>query len=546
MTGADESQELTARRWLLAFVALTVFSAAASNGAYHDDDLKHYLFARWVRYDASYLAHVWGRPGFTLLYALPAQAGWWACRLLSVGLSAVTAWATFRAAQRLGLARAAAAVPLVYAQPLFLHLAFTTLTETPTAAYLALATWARLAGRTTIAAALFSLTLITRHEAIVLLPVWAWALWQARARWPAWALLLWAPAAYNAATWLACGYLPGDIFARPGETTQYGQGTPLTFFVRFVVMAGPVVTGLAVVGATRLWRMRQARPLIAGLALYIAAQTSLYMMQAYASGGYARFLVPLAPWVAIAALAGLNSVRVPFPRAPSALCATAVPTVDARSDTADTAAARRLWLAVVAGFWVLAELEQAFNPIHAIAPYFWAFRFASVLFVAGVACGLWQGARPVCLAVVVLALVGPTARAAWPHRLRPRERVIAESVERLRANGLADRPLHSTSDWTYYFADRWYPARQPLYAQLGTAAPGSLFVWERRYAPSPDFNLQLKDVHADPRWREILRSPPDASGESFVHVFERLPTIPSSFPSRPVNASFPPAGRRLE
>jgi len=106
---------------------------------------------------------------------LPAQFGWWACRLSSVGLSGLAAWATFRVAQGLGLRRAHWAVPLVYAQPLFLHLSTTTLTETPTAAYLALATWALLAGRRCLSAATFSLALVTRHEAIVLLPVWAWA-----------------------------------------------------------------------------------------------------------------------------------------------------------------------------------------------------------------------------------------------------------------------------------------------------------------------------------------------------------------------------------
>jgi hypothetical protein len=70
-----------------------------------------------------------------------------------------------------------------------------------------------------------------------------------------------------------------------------------------------------------------------------------------------------------------------------------------------------------------------------------------------------------------------------------------------------------------------------LYEQLETAAPGSLLVWERRYGPTPDFNLQLDTLSADPRWREIHRSPADVSGDSFVHVFERVPVARSSRPA---------------
>src|SRR5512136_252393 len=100
-SGRPDAEHRAARLWLVAFIVATAAVALASNGAYHDDDLKHFLFARWVRFDPQYLAHVWGRPGFTLLYALPAQLGWPTCRLLSVVLSGVAAWATFRAAGRL-------------------------------------------------------------------------------------------------------------------------------------------------------------------------------------------------------------------------------------------------------------------------------------------------------------------------------------------------------------------------------------------------------------------------------------------------------------
>jgi hypothetical protein len=78
------------------------------------------------------------------------------------------------------------------------------------------------------------------------------------------------------------------------------------------------------------------------------------------------------------------------------------------------------------------------------------------------------------------------------------------------------------NDWAYYFADRWYAAcRPPFHRQLGAARPGTIFLWEARYAPSPDANIQLEPLLGDRRWREIHAGPADATRRPFVRVFER-------------------------
>ena len=57
-------------RWLAltlgAFFLLTAALGLASRGVYQDDDLAHFLFARWAGWFPSYLLHVWGRPGLTI------------------------------------------------------------------------------------------------------------------------------------------------------------------------------------------------------------------------------------------------------------------------------------------------------------------------------------------------------------------------------------------------------------------------------------------------------------------------------------------------
>ena len=57
-------------------LGLSVWMGLRSDGVYHDDDLTHLQMARWAWQYPRYLLHDWGRPGFTVLYASPASAGW--------------------------------------------------------------------------------------------------------------------------------------------------------------------------------------------------------------------------------------------------------------------------------------------------------------------------------------------------------------------------------------------------------------------------------------------------------------------------------------
>ena len=154
------------------------FGLISPEGIYHYDDLTHYLFAKWAWKWPAYLLHSWGRPGFTVLYFLPAELGWWACRVLSAVLTAISALLAFFVARRLGLRHAWAAVLLAYAQPLFFQLSQTTLTETALAFYLMLAVFLAQRGRWALSAAVLSIGLVTRHEAAVFVPLWAWFAWR--------------------------------------------------------------------------------------------------------------------------------------------------------------------------------------------------------------------------------------------------------------------------------------------------------------------------------------------------------------------------------
>ncbi|MEE8386203.1 MAG: phospholipid carrier-dependent glycosyltransferase [Dehalococcoidia bacterium] len=282
-----------------------VFGLLSSEGILHFDDLTHYLYANWAWQWPEYLLDEWGRPGFTALYFLPARFGWAACRGLSALLTAGSAWLAFRIAQRMGLRHAWAAVLLCYAQPLFFQLSQTTLTETPLAFYLTAGVYLAQRGRWSFSAALLSLGFVTRHEAIIFLPVWVFFAWREGVKpWRLWPIL-WAPLVVNALAPLA-GLQPAIYrLLEPEPSGQYGHGGWLTFFCRSMEAWGPGVMVLAMVGLAAAWRKeRGGRLVVTCVVTYFSVQTVIRALGLFDSGGYARFLVAVSPLVAVTALAG--------------------------------------------------------------------------------------------------------------------------------------------------------------------------------------------------------------------------------------------------
>ncbi|MCK4342082.1 MAG: hypothetical protein KAY37_10210, partial [Phycisphaerae bacterium] len=292
-------------RWALGFtllgLAVSICLGVLSEGVYHDDDLTHLQMARWSWDYPRYLLHDWGRPGFTVPYALPALLGWPAARVFSGLLTALTAWLAYRIAVRLRV-RCAALVPLLlWLQPLTFTLSYTTLTETPLALYFTLAGWLYLRGNYPWSAAVISLCVVTRQEAGVFLILWLTALCYQRQSVRVWIWIVWAPVLHY---FLCLAFMPDTPLQRllePIPTEEYGSGTWLTMCARWAEAAGlgPCLLGIA--GLPVLLRRPGGRLWIgAGLA-YFAAHVVIYRLGLFASGGYARFLVPLGPVVAVAA-----------------------------------------------------------------------------------------------------------------------------------------------------------------------------------------------------------------------------------------------------
>jgi hypothetical protein len=503
----------------IGFALSILFALHDPEGIVQFDDLTHYLYARWAWTWPAYLLDDWGRPGFTALYFLPAGLSWAACRILSAALSAAAALAAYEIARTLGLRRAWLVIPLVYLQPLFFQLSQTTLTETPTAFYLAFAVMFALHSRWTASAAFLSPIFVTRHEAIIFLPLWLFFAWRERATlWRLWPIL-WAPLAVNLLAPLAGLDPPVARLFEPTPSTQYGRGGWLTFFCRSLEAWGPGITILAVTGFLATARRRGGVLVVVCIALYFAAQTVIRALGLYDSGGYARFLVPISPLVGVAALAGWEQLWSPDKTRSrrSALIAANVMVL--------------LWLAMERQLVLyrthkdlLAELPELHQAVAVVR---------------------WSAAALALLAIIVLALSSGRSIRRWPraimpsalaaliflavyalcHPLRkpPEAVLIANARAALAAGGIGDRPIISANVWLDYATGRDLPPNRPTVRdQIEHAPLGTLFAWERQFAGSPAHGLELSEFLNSPSFRLVHQTPPRAyQKDPYLTIFEK-------------------------
>ncbi|HVP10850.1 MAG TPA: hypothetical protein VMV94_06625, partial [Phycisphaerae bacterium] len=428
---------------------LTVVLGLLSDGVYHDDDLTHFLMARWARWCPEYLLHMWGRPGLTIPLASvawigSAAIGWHLARLLSAIVTAVTALLAARLATRLGVRSTWLVVLACYVQPLNTVLGATTLTENFTAFYLVAAVGLLEAGWAAPGSLVFSMALLTRHEAVVFLPIWCVAVLLRQAPAKRKILALFAavsgPVAYNLSFRLILEDWPVRVMFQPQGSSQYLPTNLLAYVPHALEAVPPALAGLAVVGAIVL--LRQGRALVPAITgVYLVTHVAVKAIGVYASGGYARFMVAVAPFVAILAVAGLQEmVRQVRRRLP----------------------VRWGWI-VLGAVWVIGlaglEIERRAGRIELYScGLVWVLRGAAaavvvftLLSAAMIGRGGWL--RRTAVALLAIACAIQWAVLVRPMHLRAEQRQIQDVVVWLREQGLDERPLFTTHPWAPYFLD---------------------------------------------------------------------------------------------
>jgi hypothetical protein len=516
-TDAEQRRDVRIAAILVATgtVLTSVFALISPEGVHHFDDLTHYLYSEWSWQWPAYLLDDWGRPGCTALYFLPAALGWPACRLLSALLSGASAWLAFRIAQRMGLRHAWLVAPLCYVQPLFFGLAQTTLTETPLMFYWTLAAYLAQRGRWSWSALFVSIGCVTRHEAVLAVPIWLFVAWRQQAPllrlWP----IVVAPLLVNGLAPLADIKPQWRRLLETEASGQYGRGGWLTFFARSMEAWGLGVALLAISGWPRLYRLRWGLLPALLIAVYFAAQTAIRALGLFDSGGYARFLVPISPFVAISALVGwqwLNDASAET-RLRATLCVSGVMLLLYLSFLHQMLLFEERG-ALVVEVPLLHEAKIAINACTAVLVMPAAVMFArggSLDLSGRLARWLSRYSRAAVVAVIVL-----TAAATWRPLPVPEEATMVDEMRSwLDEAGLSDRPVIASHVWVNYKFGLATPQDVPPTAErVEDAGPGTLIIWDQQFADTPDHGLDLGTMLSSGAYRELHKSRPKRFSEA--------------------------------
>lgn len=517
----DERPEL-ALLFTLIGAACSFAFALRSDGVYHDDDLTHFHIAAWAWADPRHLLSIWGRPGCTLFYFPAAAFGWTAARLFSVVAATLTAGFTFAIAARMRIRAAWLAPAFYWLGPLAFTLSFSTVTETAMAFYLAAAMLLFLRGNHAWSAAVLSLCFVTRYESVVLAPLWLVAMGRRNRPIREIAGLAWAPLAHNLIGRLFLDSWPFETFLHPRPTSYYGQAGWLQMPAQLSLSSGAALSILAAAGLGTLRKCRGGTLWIAAAALYLATHAVIYRFGLFASGGYARFLAPIQPVVAVAAAASVSNLMT-FIRNER-------PARD-RKHFGDATNANPLAGPLVAAlaaqvfFW---QAVDSINPAWLWSGMKWPL---TIVLLACVVASLVRFRSPalriapaLAPALLLVLALGQSWSEARPLMQNEDQHAVREAVDWLRTSEFTDRPWQAANQWVWRFLGRTQPFDQPRTIDALNRLPaGGIFIWDANYCPHPDHGLPLEAIRARDDLREIWHGRAHSRLGVYCRIFERLP-----------------------
>ena len=472
---------LPPRRQLLlmggALTLLYVLGSLISPGFYQHDEAGHYSSMRGFWADPSSVLGAWAKPGYKLLYALPALGGPWAVLVFNAAVAALTVLATAWAAARLGLRQPLVAAALVALQPLWAGLAWRNYAELPSALMLVLAVALHAAGRRLAAALVFSYLVTLRQELLPLAGVYGlWLLWQRQ--WAAALALGLGPLLINLWGWAAKGdpiYLLNELL---NAQSAYRDAWVRQGGEHYFVMALPTFGALAMVGLIAygvLVLRRQVAPLWPVLlpVLVYGGLHVLFNVQSLgfgpSTGGNLRYMTVLSPMVALLAAAALE----------------AVPTLEAR--------ARQVLMVVLGLFVAVTAVALSYEHNLVRLTDQWALGPLLTVLLAVAVVLFARGERALIGAALGLGLLGLVLTGK-------RVKLTAEELEVKKAATWAKReraegqPLIATHTLFFYFYGKPAPTVPGWSSRLNdstlAAAPvGTRILWDSHYSYRPQLKL---------------------------------------------------------
>ncbi|HEY2931123.1 MAG TPA: hypothetical protein VGK99_05205 [Acidobacteriota bacterium] len=296
---------------LAVFLILSAFYASQSQSVFSEDDVSHYLKARYVWSHFYLLSDIWGRPAYTILSSPLAYFGMGAARWFNILVSLLACYMAAEIARVSGISRPWLAAAFTAVQPLFLQLSYGTLTEPLFGLLLAGGALLYMRGKFLSSALVISLLPAARIEGFVFLGFWFLMLvWRRKFR--VTPFLLFFPLLWN----IAGMAVTGDPFYLWSYNPYWAATRNLSwghrwfdYFLYWPTVVGPAVLPLLTLGLLSGLLSRRNRLICALALIYVALQVGVYAsgMLGYIDSNeafYLRFFAGVAPLLGVIAAQG--------------------------------------------------------------------------------------------------------------------------------------------------------------------------------------------------------------------------------------------------
>lgn len=295
---------------------LFIWYGIKSTGSYYDDDIAHYLIARYSWQHPELFLNTWGRPAFTLLYAPVALLGFNAVKIFSAVIATATCLLSARLARQYQARWYWMAIIFTGLQSEFFRQAFSNLTELTFAALFILALVAYKDQRWLLMSVVVGWLPLARYESLPIVLLFSFPLIQHRKFWLLPVLV--APLLIHNTYWavseanLAMLFFPFDqlLGLRPYVAAfDYGAGDLFHYFNLLPVAFGGTILLLAFYGA---WREKLGIPHLSILFAISTLSLTYWLVPSAGIAGYARHLAIVAPAVGMLATKGLEALISPY------------------------------------------------------------------------------------------------------------------------------------------------------------------------------------------------------------------------------------------
>jgi hypothetical protein len=451
---------------VLSLIALYISYTLRSSGTYQDDDIGHFLIARWSWKHPELLFDIWGRPAFTLLYAPIAPLGLTATRIYSAILAGLVCLGSALLAKAYDLRLYWLAALFAGLQPEFVRQGFSTLTELSLALWLCVALIAHRQRRPALMAFAAGWLPLARYETIPILAIFILILLKQR-RFGLCCLAL-APLltwngywAFSMQDWRRLLFPFSVVLLRSTQPVfSYGTG-PLWYYpARLPVAFGGLCFVLAVNGFLRL---RFGLLQLCTIIVVAVLSLSYWKFPAAAVAGYIRHLAVLAPVVGVLATAGFESLFCPVE--------------SIRSRWAIKLAVLCAGLASL-GFAMIGWYTRGIlYPDAIVAP------LISVLLLFKKPPIRWR----MLALITVLMIAITTITHIQPFQLNNEQRMSIDAANWLKASAYRNRIVLAANVWFAFAYDldtydrSVYRSLTPT--EMQQTPVGSIIVWDSHYAP---------------------------------------------------------------